>query len=734
MENGRRFNAGIIFTYLVLIGIGIAVMYRIVHLSVSMGKYYEGRFPTDTVIHINNRVFRFEEAKEMGKRGDILLDDGTILLATIFVYDLYWYPSKVYPRNDSLYLNRVDSLIGIFHRINPKTSMEEYAKLLKTDYLKYREDYDNAMLGIKDKNKEIRSKTATELAELRQKKVLIHISNTEQPERWARQRDMNEIDTLFKGWKGGFRGGCHKDPKEVRRQLAGGFPSSVLGTWAKHKGEKHHSFRGIEGYYDTILAGELVSKQILKVNNVTVRQKKNQNISPKKGKSIVTTINKDIQRVTRDALKKRLLEDPTAAWGCALVMEVKTGQIKAIVNLDRHKGGFEELTDHATTESFEPGSTFKLITLLAALEAKVDTAAAVKCEKGTFSLKRAFAISDNEGMYHAAKMGYANLKTFRNAYLKMGLQNDLHIETAHAKQPKLSSITDKEIDYKNVTHGYSIKVPPVYMLAYYNAVANKGVYIKPTLIKAITSPHGEKEEKKPEIVQKQICSPQTIRLAQACLEAVVMEGTARRAQDDRYKTGKANQEEGIRPLIAGKTGTAYIYDEKMKDYSKTVKNSSFIGYFPADNPMFTCLVLISKTHSDAAYVAVPVCKEIAEKINDHYKEVSKSNKKEAEKKHLPLCGFAYRKDIETVYKGLGIPVKALAAENKYAAAERSADSSIVFRAKEVKTNNLSASLRNATAKDAAYILEKRGYKVLIRGVGKVSEVLVQGKMAVVVLN
>jgi cell division protein FtsI (penicillin-binding protein 3) len=539
---------------------------------------------------------------------------------------------------------------------------------------------------------------------------------------------------LFKDWRGSaFRGGCQKDRKEVRRQLTGGYPSSVLGTYKKDRGEKQYSYRGIEGYYDSLLAGEVVNKRILKVNDVTVRLKENKRISPANGHSIMTSIDNDIQRVTRDALKKRLLIDPMATWGCALVMEVKTGQIKAIVNLNKHQNVCEEMTDHATTESFEPGSTFKLITLLAALESgKADTGMLVKCEKGTYSLRRAFAISDNEGLYHAAKKGYSNIHAFGEALTKMGLHKDLKIETANAKTPKLTSITKQEIDYKNITHGYSINTPPIYMLAYYNAVANNGVYVKPTLIKAIVLPNGKIVKNKADTIQKQLCSPRTIQLAQSCLEAVVTEGTAKKAQDNRYKTGKANNEENIRPLIAGKTGTAFIYDEKSRSYLHGIKNSSFIGYFPAENPKYTCLVFVSRTMLDAGSIAVPVCKEIAEKLND-YDEILLNKPNDVKKTRTPADASGYGKDMAMIYRELAIDVKSATSTNNYVTAVRDADSTIVFREKDLKTNLLQ-SIRKATAKDAAHILEKHGFKVQIRGVGKVNDVLIRGKLAIVLLG
>jgi cell division protein FtsI (penicillin-binding protein 3) len=371
--------------------------------------------------------------------------------------------------------------------------------------------------------------------------------------------------------------------------------------------------------------------------------------------------------------------------------------------------------------------------LLAALESgKVDTGTVVKCEKGNFSLKKAFVISDNHGVYEAAKKSYDDIYSYLYALMKMSLREDLHIQTAQAKKPDTARNLNKG-DYKNLTFGYGIKMPPVYMLAYYNAVANNGKYVRPTLIKSINCPNGNKTEvatAEKNVINPAIASPATIAKVKACLEAVVTHGTARRARDYQYlqniRSGDTSQV--YYPLIAGKTGTAFIYD---KGYTR-LKNSCFIGYFPSQEPKYTCLVLVSGTMLDASNVSVPICLEIAEKLTANDMEILLSESEEGVKKNTPACWFAQVDDIENIYKELGIPLHA-GEKNGYVAAVKNDKEEITLTQKKINTNSFSQ-LRNATAKDAAYILEKMGYTVSFDGRGKVQNIRTEGKKAIIHLN
>ena len=746
----KSFKISVFLIHLLFFVLGAIAVYRIVSLAVVYGKYYKGGIDSGEEVTIENRTFKKETNTISGKRGSIFSDDGTVLLSNVFIYDLYWYPSYISEKNDSLFLQNVDSLIRIFHRINPKNSIDYYNKHIKEEYLSYRQAYKKAVEQTRSRDKNVKKQGYQTINNLRKKHVRIKISNLSRSNQWVRQKDINEIDSLFADWKGNtrFRGGCKKDRRDVRRQLSGGYPRSVLGMFegvsSSNKTDSIVFTRGIEGYYDHKLRGESITYEILKVNNETVRLKENRSLAPNNGCNLVTTINNDIQRVTKKALEKQILLSG-AAWGCAIVMEVESGEIKAICNLDRIGNYCREQADHATTERYEPGSTFKLLTLLAALKSgKVDTNTIVECGKGNyFTLKKAFSISDNKGLYNAAKISYGNISAFLLALTKMSLDKDLKIETAQARKPVLQPITRQESDFQNVTKGYSVSIPPIYMLAYYNAIANNGKYIKPKLVKSITYPNKETKILQHEPINSALASPEVIAKVKACLEAVVTEGTGKKARDQQYLSCIKNGDTNMLcpPLIAGKTGTAYIYVEKERKYSyelpqshplKDIKNSSFVGYFPSHKPKYTCLVLISGTTLDGGVVAVPVCKEIAEKLYLHDIEMDLSKSSKNKQRTVPTFRFAHINDIRTIYNKLQIPIN-VSNENQYVGISKNDKDEIVFTPRKIKNHSISE-LRQASVKDAVYILEKAGYTVQIKGKGKVNDIQIVGKKAIVILN
>ena len=733
-----KFN--IFFVYVVILILGIMAIYRIVSLNITKKDLYEGKVPEDEEIVVNGRSFKMDSRTIVGKRGNILSDDGTILISTVYVYDLYWYPHYVGEKNDSLFMANVDSLIRIFYKINPKYSLDYYNKKIKEGYLDYKKEYRFAQEKSRSKDKQIQREGLAAMNELKKQKVQIKVTNVSKKNEWVRQKDIDKIDTLFAGWhkSSSFRGGCQRDRHIIRRQLSGSYPKSVLGAFKpiRTNGQDSLTFpNGIEGYFDDSLRGAKVPYKVLKVNNETVRLKENRYLAASNGCDIVTTIDNDIQRVVKNALEKTLL-NYTATWGCAIVMEVKTGEIKAICNLDKVGNRCEERSDHATAELYEPGSTFKLISLLAALESgKVDTNTIVKCKGGNYSLKKAFAISDNQGVFDATQKGCPDMYSYLYAMMKMSLREDLHIQTAQAKTPDTARRLNRH-DYFNLTFGYSVKVPPIYMLAYYNAVANNGKYVRPILVKSIHCPNGNKTDiltSETVVVNPAICSPQTIAKAKACLEEVVISGTARGAKDYNYlkniRSGDTSQV--FHPLIAGKTGTAFIYDSEAKKYSN-IKNSTFIGYFPSQNPKYTCLVMVSGTPWDASYVSVPTCLEIAEKLTANDMEILLSESKEGVKKNAPICYFAYTIDIQNIYKGLNLPLKSNA-KTDYVSVVKNDKEEVQLIEKNIRNNSF-AELQNASAKDASYILEKMGYTVYLNGRGKVKSIQTDGKKAVVVLN
>lgn len=353
-------------------------------------------------------------------------------------------------------------------------------------------------------------------------------------------------------------------------------------------------------------------------------------VEPQDGRDVVSTIDINIQDIAHYALLDQL-EKYKADHGSVVVMETKTGEIKAISNLGRtSEGKYYEKLNYAVGESHEPGSTFKLMSLIAALEDKVaDTSMVIDTEKGRYrvydrtvkdsrwggygkvSLAKAFALSSNTAF---AKLIHENYKEkperFVNRLMNMDLHKVLGLPIVGEGEPVLRYPGDKGwsgISLAWMSHGYEVSMTPLQTLAFYNAIANDGQYIKPKLIKSVREGSKTIKEFNREVINPSICSKETVKKVQQLLKDVV---------EKEYGTGHGLYSPEF--SMAGKTGTCqknYV----AKDPDKLAYISSFVGYFPADNPKYSCIVVIHEPDKSVGYygadVSGPVFKSMAQKIH-----------------------------------------------------------------------------------------------------------------------
>ncbi len=395
---------------------------------------------------------------------------------------------------------------------------------------------------------------------------------------------------------------------------------------------------GIEGAFADYMQGENGSRlkqkiakgQWRPINDVNEKE-------PIDGSDVITTIDVNIQDITHHALLRQL-EYFEADHGCAVVMEVETGEIKAISNLGRTSvGKYYEKRNYAVWESHEPGSTFKLASLMAALEDKVaDTSDVVDCEKGKIfinkrkvedskrgghgkiSLARVFEVSSNVGIVKTIQKHYdKNPEKFINRIKSFGLDQLTGVKIKGEGKPYIPSPSEKRwspISLEWMAWGYGIHLTPLQTLAFYNAVANDGKLVKPFFVKELRI--GGKVEKRfgTEVVKEKIASQITLNKVRKVMENTVKKGTAKNIYSSNFS-------------MAGKTGTAQKWIPKQKNkegivvyghYSKKKYVASFTGFFPADNPKYSCIVVIHSPKKEKGYyggtVAAPVFKEIAQKI------------------------------------------------------------------------------------------------------------------------
>lgn len=732
----KNLSLKLMLVYVLLFAWTVAIIVHMCSLTINMGDAYRGDFK-DTLT-VKNRFFQLDSSSMHGFRGNVYSSEGELLSTTIPIYDLYWEMSKVglRPKDSAFFMERVDSLISIFCRLTPKRSPEFYEENVRQAYVSYyhqchqQQEIINAYDKRKDRKIRLEAKRRLDSlkAVQRNRYLIIRISVDELPHTWVRRSDWDAIRYLFTRKEGEperqYYGGCRVDERFVHHNVYEDYAASVIGFMNTNK-----MYSGVEGYYDSLLSGENRSYRTLYVNRVKVPLRESQLMQVKNGCDITTTIDVGMQSVVEKALRSQL-ENLQAKWGCALVMEVKTGEIKAISNLTKTSEGYKDYVEHAISESYEPGSTFKLISLLAALDSKkIDTGDIVKCEKGEHTLRWAFEFSDNDGLYEAARTGYRTLDQFFLKIHQMGLDSNMELEVVNAGKPQITALSRNESDYHSITHGYAVKLPPVYMAAYYNAVANNGRFMRPYLVKEVVYPDGRRERRRPTVIKARIADSVTIAKAKACMEGVVTTGTAKRAQDAYYRKHKNDSSLHVAPLLAGKTGTAQMYDRRyLEEY-----NASFIGYFPSDKPVYTCMVLISGSTKDAGVVAAPVCREIAEKIVNRDLSMRQFVYKDALWNKYPSVAIGYAPDLAMVYRKLGYRIQyPTMAQWVGVMPATGRDSLLVMRDKSRLP--LETMLQGASAKDAVYLLEQKGYKVTLKGAGKVSSVSFQGKWAVVTLK
>ncbi len=355
-------------------------------------------------------------------------------------------------------------------------------------------------------------------------------------------------------------------------------------------------------------------------------------VEPQDGYDVYTTLDVNIQDIAHHALLEQL-EKYKADHGCVVVMETKTGEIKAISNLGRNKNGhYYERLNYAVGESHEPGSTFKLMALAVALEDKViDTSTVVDTEKGvlTFygnkvrdsryggygkiSLAKAFEVSSNTGIVKAIHNSYTdNPKKFVDGLYDMNLQDTLSLPLIGEGKPVIPDPRIKDglwsgIALEWMAYGYNVKLTPLQSLTFYNAIANNGEMVRPRFLKEVKEFGNSIESFDKEVINPRVCSKETVSKLQKLLQNVVEK-----------KHGTGNDLYSKNFSMAGKTGTAQT-EYWMDDWDENKRYiSSFTGYFPAEDPKYSCIVVIHKPDISVGYygadVSGPVFKKIAQKI------------------------------------------------------------------------------------------------------------------------
>jgi len=425
--------------------------------------------------------------------------------------------------------------------------------------------------------------------------------------------------------KGPYRGGIIVEQRTVREHPLGKIAERLVGDERFDKPGVYEV--GFEGAFDKFLRGKNGQRLKQKIAKGQWKPVSDENeVEPEDGFDIITTINVNIQDIAHHALLKQM-EDYEADHGCVIVMEVATGEIKAVSNLARTKSGtYFEKYNYAVWESHEPGSTFKTMAMLAALEDKViDTSTIVDTKLGSkpfygrtitdtkghgkISAAKALEVSSNIGLATIIDDNYkSEPNKLINHFKDWHLTKPLGIPLSGEGKPEIPEPGHDKWSKNalpSMAYGYNLRMTPLQTLTFYNAIANNGKMVKPKFIKEIRKMNQEVESFETEVLNEKICSEEALSKVREILKNIVKRGTGKSLYSENFS-------------MAGKTGTART-EYWMADWGSNRRYiSSFSGYFPADNPKYSCIVVIHKPSTKKGYygadVTGPVFKRIAQKI------------------------------------------------------------------------------------------------------------------------
>lgn len=629
------------------------------------------------------------------ERGTIYSEDGQMLSTSMPQFDIYidFAAEGLREKSGVRFRNNIDSLSFCLARLFKDKTQDDYKKLLSNGYKK------------KDRYFLLKRKIGF--------------------------REYQQLKTFPLVRQGKNKSGFIAEARSIRLN-----PYQMLAF--RTIGLARDSFKvGLEMTYDSVLKGVKGKRLVRYIGggvSVPVDEDEYQ-LEAENGKDVVTTLDIHIQDIVENALMK-MMAGNEAQHGCAVVMEVATGKIKAIANLGRRTDGtyWEDLNYALRTT--EPGSTIKLATLLSVLseggttlndQVEIGTTGrafvgvrevndAEQAPKPVMSVKECFAHSSNIGMSKIAYKTFSgNPSKFLRYLHQLRLDTATGIDLLGEEKPRLPRMKrSNEGLHAMVTmsFGYAIQVSPLQTLTLYNAIANGGKMMKPYLVSSIRNNGVEDKQFNPVTLVENICSPQVVKAAQECMRAVTTEGTA--------KTLFLNSPYAV----AGKTGTAHVADGNY-GYTDGVYQASFAGYFPASQPQYSCIVVIKTKPRAVAHfggqLAAPVFKEIADRLYTLY--VKKTNEN--------IAGVTVKPDSSSYkYTGLKEEMKQLLGTlniryNDAAGGDSEWTSMVnqpdkpMLAALQVNGKQMPA-LTGMGLKDAVYVCENMGLKVNVNGKGKVA--------------
>lgn len=637
-------------------------------------------------------------------RGNILSCDGQLMASSLPEFKIYMdFKALKDAKNDSLWDAKIDSICNGLHAEFPEKSVQQF----KADLAKGR------------------------------KKESRHWAI------WNKRIDYNtftEIKNLPVFCLSQYKSGFHWEEYNARKRSYGSLAGRTIGAMY---GAKDTARFGLELSYDSILRGKNGIVHRRKVRNKFL------NITdtpPIDGADIVTTIDVGMQDLAERSVIDELKEI-NGNVGVAIVMEVKTGDIKAIVNMEKcFDGEYREIHNHAVSDLLEPGSVFKAASIMTILDDglvdttyQVDTGSGIwpmygremkdhnwrRGGYGVISLPRTLEVSSNIGVSRIIDDHYRNNpEKFVRGIYRTGLADDLSIPLVGATPARIRMPhKNSHGQYDNWSHtalpwmsiGYETQIPPISTLTFYNAIANDGKMMRPRFVTKVVKNGSTLMEFPPEVMREQICKPKTLKIMQTILHHVVSQGLGKKAGSKSFE-------------VAGKTGTAQI-SQGTGGYKVGVTNYllSFAGYFPADAPRYSCIVCIQKSGLPASGGGMSgvVFHNIAEGIMAQDLKLNVKDACDSSSVFVPDVKNGNILAADYVLDHLGIQTNnewagSYADGNPiWGGSERKGKRTInLYRKKQYGKSSI-PDVMGMGARDAVFLIESRGVKVKLTGRGKV---------------
>lgn len=673
--------------YFLVALIAVAIVVRMLYIQIFEKSKWEAK----------EKTIDYKEIE--ATRGNIYSEDGKVLAVSVPYYRVLMdFASSAFKRE--LFHQKVDSLASSLSELFGDKSTADYA---------------------------------LELITAEQKRKAYHLLHSK-----VTYNQLKKLKNFPFYREGRFSSGLITEPYSKRVKPHNHLSARIIGYISA---SENVNTVGIEGAYNSDLRGVNGMRLMQKLpgNDMWMPLNYDNEVEPVDGKDVISTLNVNMMEITETALLKQLkyLE---AKHGTAILMEVETGDIKAMANLSRTEDGkYQESYNFAIGQSSEPGSTIKLATLISLLEdEKVNLNDMVNTQGGEIKFGD-FTIKDSQkGGYgnitvkqafeHSSNVAFAKLmwkyykdnpEEFVDRLYNIGLNKKAGIEVRGEGLPYIKYPGEKhwyKVSLPQMSIGYELRITPLQTLMLYNAIANNGKMMKPRFVKEIREfSHADKKINS-EVINSSICSQKTIEKVKLCLEGVVERGTATNIKNSKFR-------------IAGKTGTAQMANAKFGYETELGKSyqASFAGYFPAEKPKYSCIVVIYAPQKISYYgsgAAAPVFGEIAENVYatalDIHKEVNSRTIGYKRKDNIPFSKNGYKKEIDFVFRNINSAIQNNSSENANWIMTRNNNEYVEYQTVRVSKNKV-PSVRGMCAKDALYILENAGLTVELKGRGTVAK-------------